>query len=114
MRVHAPTVSRRGDRVALVARFEPSTGEALDVELEAPRALIGEIDPSPTPFLPVAAIAAAAGGEDLTMDGAVSPAVLAGARRNVATTGEWWGWRVPTITASEAPPLVATSGRGIG
>ena len=58
MRVLAPTVSRRGDRAVLSARFEPSHGDPIDIELDAPRALIGEIDPTSTPFLPIAAVAA--------------------------------------------------------
>jgi hypothetical protein len=114
MRVLAPTVSRRGDRAVVVARFEPSNGDPIDVELDAPRELIGEIDPSATPFLPIAAVAAAAGGEDLVVEGPVSPKVLAGARHNVALLAEWWGWHEPAISATEAPPAVATPGRGVG
>ncbi|MBV9951692.1 MAG: hypothetical protein JO291_07055 [Acidimicrobiia bacterium] len=114
MRVLAPTVSRRGDRAVLAARFEPSHGDPIDVELGVPRELVGEIDVSATPFLPIATVAAAAGGEDLVVDGAVSPMVLAGARRNVETMARWWGWHVPSITAAEGTPAAATPGRGVG
>jgi hypothetical protein len=114
MRLHVPTVVRRGDRAAVVARFEPDSGEAVDVALEAPRDLIGELDPGATAFLPIGAVAAAAAGEDLEVDGAVSPAVLAGARQNLQTTAEWWGWRVPEITAPEAAPGLAPPHRGTG
>jgi hypothetical protein len=114
MRVLAPTVSRRGDRAVLSARFEPSHGDPIDIELDAPRALIGEIDPTATPFLPIAAVAAAASGEDLVMEGTASPKVLAGARRNVETLAGWYGWHEPTITVAEGPLAVSAPGRGVG
>ena len=62
----------------------------------------------------MAAVAAAAAGEDLELRGAVSPAVLAGAERNLSTMAGWWGWRVPRITAERAEPAVAEPDRGTG
>ena len=109
-----PTVSRRGDRVAVTARFEPDDGAPVDVTLGAPRDLLGVLDPGMTAFLPMAAVAASAAGEDLELRGAVSPAVLAGAERNLSTMAGWWGWRVPRITAERAEPAVAEPDRGTG
>ena len=62
----------------------------------------------------MAAVAASAAGEDLELRGAVSPAVLAGAERNLSTMAGWWGWRVPRITAERAEPAVAEPDRGTG
>ena len=96
MRVLPPTVVAAGGpgggRRPLRAR--PAATRSTST-LDAPRELIGALDPGLTPFLPMAAVAAAAAGEDLELSGAVSPAVLAGARRNLATMAGWWGWRVP-------------------
>ena len=82
--------------------------------LEAPRGLLGGLDVGLTAFLPIVAVAAAARGEDLDVEGPVSPAVLAGTRRNLTTMAGWWGWREPAIRAEEAEPDTPQPGRGSG
>lgn len=72
----------------------------------------GMLDTTATPFVPVAAVAAAWAGTDLVIDAPVDAVALAGARSAIAMLagfGRDAGARVPVITASEtvgadAPP----------
>ncbi len=101
MRVDPPSVAVTGDEVALSARFVSEAGAFPDttVELAAPRALVGRVDSSATPFVPVAAVVGAVVGEDVTFGGAVVPSVLAGATAAIEAMAGWWGWSVPALEA---------------
>ena len=81
MRVLAPMLSLEPDRVVVTARFESAQQRFAPtaVRLWAPRALAGRLDVTATPFAPIAAVIAAAIGEDVTADASASPATVAGA-----------------------------------
>ena len=68
------------------------------------------------PFLPAAALVAAARGEDLDVEAALDPVQVEGLGRASERYQTWWGWRVPyirqvgTVSAGTAAP-VPRSGR---
>jgi hypothetical protein len=101
--------------VAVVASVDTREGDTVDVALDVPRDLLGGVACSLTPFLPVAAVAAAAAHDELEVDGTVSPMVLTGAQANVETMAGWWGWRPPRITVAGTAPSTRPEGaRGTG
>lgn len=69
-----------------------------------PNDVAGWIDTSVAPFLPTAVMVAAAGGEDVSFEGVVTPEQVAGAVDAVRTVAGWWGWHVPRLAGTTVPP----------
>ena len=119
MRVLAPTLSLEPRRAVVAATFESGSGAVprTTVRLAAPRELVGRLDVSATPFLPIAAVAAAALGEDVELETGASPATQRGAGSITTTMARWWshdGWRSPRITGPAGEEAAADPGRGHG
>src|SRR5882724_11684419 len=117
MRVHSPELAVDGRHAVVGARLERDDGSSEWIHIGVPVDLVGAVDLSGTPWVPVAAAVAAVIGEDVHLDAPVDPATLGGARRNAATMSGWWaddGWRTPRITAPTGAPVPSAGARGHG
>ncbi|MCZ7529163.1 MAG: hypothetical protein M5U31_01745 [Acidimicrobiia bacterium] len=84
------------------ARIETDSGDIFDLRMCVDRAYVGALDVGSTPFIPIAAVAAANMDEDLWVDDPVSPAVVAGSEHVTRVFSTWWGSRPVTVTAPMA------------
>jgi hypothetical protein len=111
-----PTISAV-DRDELVLRatleFGDRSRSPFELRIGVPAELAERADRSANPFIPLATLLAARLAEDLTIEGPVSPRLLAGAGRAAATFQEWWGYRPPELRA-EGGEEPARGGDGVG
>ncbi len=104
MRLGTPRLELSDHEAFATAPVETDDGDSFDLRIGVDRAYIGALDVGPTPFLPIAAVAAANVDEDLWVDDPVSPAVVAGSEYVTRAFSEWWGSRSATVTAPMAEP----------
>ena len=103
------------DELALRAtlEFDDQSRPPFEVRIGVPARLAERADRSSNPFMPLATLLAARLGEDLTIEGPVSPRLLGGARRAAATFHDWWDYRPPELRA-EGGEEPAPGGDGVG
>lgn len=104
MRLGTPRLELTDDEAVSTVRVETDHGDSFDLRIGIDRGYVGALDVGPTPFLPIAAVAAANMDEDLWVDDPASPAVVAGAENVTRVFSEWWGSRPVTVTAPTATP----------
>ena len=101
MKVAMPRLVHHGAESRVVTQVEFG-GECHQWWVGVPRAHEGLLDLGMSPWVPVATLVAAAIGEDLTIEGTVSPTQLRGATHAAALCNDWWRWRSPNIEATSA------------
>lgn len=117
MRVHAPTLSVEGERISVSVGFESdreAIAPASSITIGFPRRLAGRLDLSATPWVPIAAVLAAALSEDVDLDAPADPVVVEAAAAATGLMASWWGWRAPRVRATAQPTDPAETGRGHG
>ncbi len=104
MRIEAPRVELSDREATLVARFDPASLPGFDLRLSVGRALVGVLDVSCTPFVPIATVLATHLGEDVEADGPVSAQLAAGAEAAGELMAGWWAQRPARVLATRAEP----------
>lgn len=113
MKVAMPRLVHHGAESRVVTQVEFG-GECHQWWVGVPRAHEGLLDLGMSPWVPVATLVAAAIGEDLTIEGTVSPTQLRGATHAAVLCNDWWRWRSPNIEAtSAAQPFAPGHGTGL-
>jgi hypothetical protein len=93
--------------------FKDPKREPFDLWVAVPAEYGERLDPTATPFVPLAAMVAGRLGENLKVDGPASPRIVAGANRAGALFADWWEYRPPRVRATrEAHP--GSRGDGVG
>lgn len=110
MRVANAHVELTDDEVVLCADIE-SADSVFEARIGVDRHYIGIVDQGTNPFVPVATLAAAVGGEDLTVEGPISPMLRDGAQDASQLFHEWWGHRAVSI---HGPTSTSAGARGTG
>jgi hypothetical protein len=116
MRVCRPNVSLSADEARLEAALVPDGpgSSPFVVELGVPRHLLGWLDMTANPFVPIATVAAGWTGEDVLVEGPVSSRLLAGAGAAAAILAGWFDRPAPAVSGPEASDATAPPGPSRG
>ena len=116
MRVCRPNVTLTADEARLEAELVPDGpgSSPFVVELGVPRQLLGWLDLTANPFVPIATVAAGWAGEDVLVEGPVSSRLLAGAAAAAAILAGWFDRPAPAVSGPEAADATAPPGPGRG
>ena len=95
-------------RIVATVRSEAEHFVPFEIEIGVPRAYVGWLDLSSSPFVPTLLLMASTLGERLRLDGTVSPRLLRNAEKASELFRSWWGMAPVAVeaeaVASDRPP----------